>query len=297
MTSKRSRAKAKSPKKPVQTASEDEPSDNERDETVTATTLEQVKSMIESLLEEKLARFEETLLSKIDELQESLASTKSVAERALALALENKSKIDSLSSENAALQQRVSKLQSEKLKALEEQIEDRTNRQMRKSLIFKGIEESPNETWEETEEKLAKVMHEVTGTPLSETSQWIERGHRTGKLLNTNTGQSTDGKYQRKGPRVITAGFYDWKDAQNVLQSFIKYNIANKSSVSADQKFGPLTTRRRNEALMERRNLLKANAIKSGYIAYPARLMVKVGHEKSYHLHKDFSKMEVVFRT
>ena len=136
MTSKRSRTKAK---KPVQTTSEDEPSDNERDETVTATTLEQVKSMIESLLEEKLDRFEETLLSKIDELQESLASTKSVAERALALALENKSQIDNLSAENAALQQRVSKLQSEKLKALEEQIEDRTNRQMRKSLIFKAL--------------------------------------------------------------------------------------------------------------------------------------------------------------
>ena len=291
----------KTPTKSPQTASDDEASDIDADSITVGTTMEQVRLMLETLLDEKLSKFEEKLLSKINDLQENLAATKNTAERALALAMDNKMKIETLSAENAVLQQRVSTLLTEKVRSLEEQIEDRTNRQMRKSIIFKGIEESPHETWNDTEEKLAKVMSEVTGKPLSETSEWIERGHRTGKPSTGKAseaivpGDSNSGRYVRKGPRVITAGFYDWKDAQHVLDSFIKYNIQNKSKYSAEQKFGPLTTRRRNEALVERRKLITNRSIKSGFIAYPARLMVKNVNENSYRLYKDFSKMEITF--
>ena len=48
---------------------------------------------------------------------------------------------------------------------------------------------------------------------------------------------------------------------------------------------------------MERRKLLDAKMIKSGYLAYPARLMVKGGNDTSYHLHKDYSKIDIIFKT
>ena len=308
MTGKSSKSKRQKQKDAPKSASEDEAENedtmsadaNAAETVVVGTTMEQVKFMLESLLDEKLAKFEENLLAKIDELKENLAATKGIAEKALALARENQQKIDNLTLENAKFQQQITDLRTDKLKVLEESIEDRTNRQLRKTLIFRGVAESPTETWEETEKKLATVMHEVTGDPMSVTTEWIERCHRTGKPSSgkpsdESAGMSSNsGNYTRKGPRVITAGFYDWKDAQHVLTAFMNNTIKNKSSISATQKFGPMTTRRRNAALLERKNLILSKEIKSGYIAYPARLMVKGPNEKVYHLHKDFSRIDIV---
>ena len=60
-----------------------------------------------------------------------------------------------------------------------------------------------------------------------------------------------------------------------------------------EYKFGPLTTRRRSMALQERKGLKAEGKITSGYIAYPAKLMVKLRGEDQYKLHKDFSKAKV----
>jgi len=46
-------------------------------------------------------------------------------------------------------------------------------------------------------------------------------------------------------------------------------------------------------ALEERRGLKAEGKITSGYIAYPAKLMVKLRGEDQYKLHKDFSKVKI----
>ena len=68
------------------------------------------------------------------------------------------------------LKLQITSLRTDKIKNIEEQIEDRTIRQMKKSIVFKGIEKTEDESWGLTEIKLANVLHEVNGKPLGETS-------------------------------------------------------------------------------------------------------------------------------
>ena len=44
----------------------------------------------------------------------------------------------------------------ESFKQLEEKVEDRTNRQLRKTIVVKGLPEKPNEKWSDTRNILAK---------------------------------------------------------------------------------------------------------------------------------------------
>ena len=206
--------------------SEEDPSGDEAAAAVVTApgvTSNELKEILEKVLSEKLSKVEEKLVNTICELKEELAATKSIAEKALDLARENQVKIASLQDENIQLNEQITSLRTEKIKVIEEQIEDRTNRQMRKSIVFRGIEEEEDESWSQTEEKLAKVLHEVTGRPLGETSEWIERCHRSGPRPSpTSRPEPKDGATngKRKGPRVINAAIYDWKDAQFILKSF-----------------------------------------------------------------------------
>ena len=54
-----------------------------------------------------------------------------------------------------------------------------------------------------------------------------------------------------------------------------------------------MTTRRRNMALAERKRLKEAGELVSGYVAFPAKLMVKKHGDKEYKLHTDFSRSKV----
>ena len=81
------------------------------------------------------------------------------------------------------------------------------------------------------------------------------------------------------------------------MKCFRLNNVKNGAGVSAEQKYGPMTTRRRNDALLKRRNLIRSNEITSGYVAFPAKLMVKIKpSDKGYKLHTDFSNTEVIFK-
>lgn len=239
-----------------------------------------VKSRMKSVLSEKLLK-----------LQTSAAESKEIARQ---LQVENhhlRNELDACSS---------------KVKITEEKVEDRTNRQLRKTLIFKGISEDPDdeqlhnnsnnshkkdtETWNDTERKLAKAIAEITGSEVANCKRWIERCHRAAPR------KTKDGR-QRPGPRPIFAAFYDWKDSEYVKDEFLKNNISHKASrIYAEQKYGPLTSNRRNQALVIRKQLKAAGTIQSGYVTYAAKLMVKgPGEGTKYYLYKDFSKEEVNF--
>ena len=57
--------------------------------------------------------------------------------------------------------------------------------------------------------------------------------------------------------------------------------------------YGPLTSERRRLAMKERKILKDNNDIVSGYVAFPAKLMVKKTSNGKYQCHKDFSGVSV----
>ena len=109
----------------------------------------------------------------------------------------------------------------------------------------------------------------------------IERAHR---------GRSNP---DRAGPRPIYARFFSWKDSEHVKK--LKIMDSEKSSrMFVDQKYGPITTQRRNKALLERKNLKAEGKIVQGYLKFPAQLWVKYDVEDvRFQRHMDFSKYEV----
>lgn len=167
-----------------------------------------------------------------------------------------------------------------------EYAEDRVNRQLRKTLIFKGIPEKENESWDDTDELLAQKIADVCdGTSLEQAREMFERSHR-GRVSR---------RYEGNGPRPIYAAFLSWRDSEFVKEEFRKHNIHHGNGVSCDQKFGPRTTARRNMALKERKRLKDTGQICSGYIKFPAILMVKDSQGAKYKPHKDYSKEPVHF--
>lgn len=102
---------------------------------------------------------------------------------------------DELKSENQALSEKVNNM-SKKLDQLE-------NQSRRENLVFHGMEEEADETWETSEGKVRSYIDENLG--LDETSILIERAHR----LNTKT-----------TPRPIIVKFSLFKDRDKVLKSY-----------------------------------------------------------------------------
>ena len=113
----------------------------------------------------------------------------------------------------------------------------------------------------------------------------LERCHRGNVSKN----------YKGSGPRPIFAAFYDWNDSEYVKEEFRENNISDSSChIYAEQKYSALTTKRRNLAMLHRKKLKAEGNISNGYIAFPAKLMVKKKvTDKKYYLEKDFSKAEV----
>ena len=166
---------------------------------------------------------------------------------------------------------------------LEHRLEDQTNRACRKTLIFRGVEDSATETWEDTKNLLADQIAEVCEITPETSFEMIERCHRSPAITN------------KKKPRNIYACFYDWNDSEFVKNKFRKSAMKKGSKgVFVEQKYGENTTWRRNQALLARKKLMAEKTIVGGYVDYPAKLMVKYGKgEKKYQLREDFSKMTI----
>ena len=204
-----------------------------------------------------------------------------------------------------ALQNRVASLEEQQqqhiadVKTLQEEGEDRTNRQLRKTIIFRNVQEiDDDESFKDTKELLARLI----STHCEETSYEfslgnIDRAHRESKRRpNRLTGEAPT----REGKRLIFAVFHSWDFCQRVIESFRMKCIRETNFViSADQMYGPLTSRRRKLAFQKRRELKVGGLITSGYVDFPARLMVSMPGEvdetgkKLYKLHSNFSKHQV----
>ena len=68
-------------------------------------------------------------------------------------------------------------------------LEDRTNRDMRNTLIFRGVPERKDEsTWDKTESVLADIISETCDMDIEETNEMFERVHR-GRPRQYNKGK------------------------------------------------------------------------------------------------------------
>ena len=177
---------------------------------------------------------------------------------------------------------------NKQLKAVEERLEERTNRSLRQTLVFKGIREKNNETWEDTQNIVAQQISKNLGVSSQVADDMLNRVHR---------GRPSENPQDKNKPRPIYANMYKWQDCEEIIDVFRSLNIKGKSSVRAGYLYGPRTTIRRNLALMERKKLREAGTIISGYISYPARLMGKIPGRENYILIKDFSTEEVTLRS
>ena len=100
-------------------------------------------------------------------------------------------KVHALENENVILKQPVQRntednikiykeanYNTKSFKVMEEEIEDRTNRQLRKTLIIKGVPEVVNENWENTSQILAEIIcNSVENISPDAALNQIERAH------------------------------------------------------------------------------------------------------------------------
>ena len=284
------------------------------------------KGSLKRQLENLLIKVQSTIEATINKLQSSLDSVSLVANNALKLAeqLESKLKIAEIKINNLTEANKELKTQSvcfhNNLKQLEERVEERTNRQLRKTLVFRGIPEkqppttnlpttndtpSPaanqptntktptikkqREDWTNTEALVADQIAAVCNVSQEQAASMLERVHRA--PLNPH--------YKGNAPRPIFTALYDWKDSEFCLEKFRNNNVNNKDSkIYCEQKYGTITTKRRNAAMAERKALKEKGETVAGYVAYPARLMVKTSFRKgsNYFLKKDFSNAPIGMR-
>lgn len=227
---------------------EESTNDSTDDETPDYLTTDKFEKLLQKHLQPIQEALNQSLIkvqADIDEIKAIAANALRLAENSSKLAEENKNAIQQLTSENTHLKQQIRQALEQNLN-LEERIENRTNRQLRKTIVFKGIPESEDskESWNETEELLSKKIADICNMSLQQASKMIERCHRSNPNPN----------YKGSAPRPIFAAFYDWKDSEFTKMEFRKNNIDNPSCrIYAEQKFGPKTTSHRNLAMVLRK--------------------------------------------
>ena len=197
--------------------------------------------------------------------------------------------VSKLEKEVAVLKEEIVKLkkndaeQTGDSKRLEENVEDRTNRQLRKTLVFHNIPEIESETWEQTEKLVAEAIANVCDIKIEEARENLERVHRS----------APNPRYKGSAPRKIFAALYDWKFSEKCKAEFKTQNISQSTKIICEQMYGPLTRARRDLAMKERKLLKTNKKVISAYVDFPAKLMAKTKKDGKYELIKDFSKVAV----
>ena len=219
----------------------------------------------------------------IEALQSNLEATTAIANNALALVSKLEKELSALKEEHNKLKNHCQDNNSH-VQLLEERIEDRTNRQLRKTLVFHNIPElSEQESWDQTGKLVAEAIADVCNIKVEEAADNLERVHRS----------APNPRYKGKAPRKIYAAIYDWKFSEKCKAAFKDKNIAKTSTIFCEQMYGPLTRERRRLAMLERKRLKANNEITSAYIDFPAKLMAKTNKDGKYKCIKDFSNHKV----
>ena len=144
----------------------------------------------------------------------------------------------------------------ESFKLLEEKLEDRTNRQLRQTVVINGLPEKDGEKWSDTRNALAKHISKAYKIEFKKAYALFDRVHREGG----------DGYEKRKkGKRDIYALCSSWDNSEFLVWNSFKANknMPKKDRVFIEYKYGPLTTLRRGQALKLRKELIEKKEFKN----------------------------------
>ncbi|XP_070550685.1 myosin-J heavy chain-like [Ptychodera flava] len=177
-----------------------------------------IDSKISSLhhsIEERFSELEEKAEKRADELKQGLKGV----EKEL---VEANRRITELEAENMELKKKMDKMESQ---------QDYTNGQLRRNnLIFHGIEQSNNESWEESEKKVRDFVSRELDTVVGETIE-IERAHRLTKARNN--------------PQPIVVKFNKYKERERILRE--SRNLPRESPFKVTEDLPPLVREKRRK--------------------------------------------------
>ena len=160
--------------------------------------------------------FEKNYKKIVNEFNKTIESLKSQLDEVESRATNAEKKIKLLETENQKLKEALNSTSNtantnaNAINALEERIEDRTNRQLRKTMVFRGVpEENDNETWDDTKSLLAAEIAKVLNYEESEAVEMLERVHRA----------APNPHYKGSAPRPIFSAFNYWRTQWKLLTS------------------------------------------------------------------------------
>jgi hypothetical protein len=201
-------------------------------------TFEQVKEVLK-IHEESLTRFFMThvdkLERKVDEVrQENVLLKKRMEE------VEKYTEVSSDIIEEKIKELELNKtdenraITSNMLENIQAKVSDLEDRSRRNNLRVGGITECNGETWEQTEEKLKKMIQDTLG--ISSHDVEVERAHRTGLKKNR------DGTVNKK--RTIVAKFLNYKTKTEILSKYKEKQLW-KQNIFINDDFSEATNLKR----------------------------------------------------
>ena len=264
-----------------------------------STSDENLQKMLDAQSRDMKLYFAEQLTIALKPLNEDIASLKSELQ-ARNKEIDNlKSEMEEVKSVNKELVSVTESLKArlvtsekfqaaalESFKQLESKLEDRTNRQLRQTIVVKGLPEKKDETWTDTRNTLAKHISKAYNIEFKKVYSMFERVHRGGGDGYNNS---------KKGRRDIYALCSHWDDSELLVWGSFDANkkIAKKDRIFIDYKYGPLTTLRRGQALKKRKEILEQKLYRNAFVKFPAVLMARKEGEDAYSKIEDFSNVDV----
>ena len=245
---------------------------------VTRTSLQE---MLDAQTKEMKAFFDKKMDERLKPISDEIAELKKELHLKNAVIDNLKSEVASIKASNEELVKfQNSSLESFKL--LEEKLEDRTNRQLRQTVVIKGLPEKDGEKWTDTRNALAKHISKAYKIEFKKAYALFDRVHRGGG----------DGfEKRKKGKRDIYALCSSWDNSEFLVWNSFKANktLPKKDRVFIEYKYGSLTSLRRGQALKLRKELIEKKEFKNAYVKFPAILMARKDGEVNYSIVKDFS--------
>ena len=230
-------------------------------------------------LNNKIEENHQNLSTKINEnhqnLTQLLQNVEKKAEEASKLANDNKEDIKRLESTVTQLNDKLEEKQK-KQEELEDLIIDQIDRNLRNTIIVRGLPKANNErTWDDTAETfvnyLSRNLH-WDKTTKDNLYNDIERIHR-GK----------DNNHQESPPAVFIK-FYSWKTAQNIIKTIITAHKNKDVKITAHQMYSKRTQSNMDAAENQKKELLRNPDYKNcqAYVKYPGIIMIKKDGDRHF---------------
>lgn len=164
----------------------------------------------------------------------------------------------------------------DKIEALEATLDDLKNRQMRKTLVFRGFPEGVEgiDSWENCKNLITDFVETHLDFPDAE----VERAHRAKKSFTPNGGAAKSDNRSRP----IFVEFLRWSDSSEILDAAPKIlndypcKVNGKAvQIFIDQMASKKIQQQRSDVLLVRKYLKSVNKGWKMFIRYPALLFYK----------------------